>query len=107
GLRARRCLLRRRPGILVHAAVLLLPAARADPRGGPAPGRRARRGAGPGPCPRRPPRRRPRDGPGSPGRLGWGAVTFDCSVAVIAGGLSFEREVSLRSGQRVADALRG
>jgi D-alanine-D-alanine ligase len=33
-------------------------------------------------------------------------VTFDCSVAVIAGGLSFEREVSLRSGQRVADALR-
>jgi D-alanine-D-alanine ligase len=27
-------------------------------------------------------------------------------VAVIAGGLSFEREVSLRSGQRVADALR-
>jgi len=33
-------------------------------------------------------------------------VTFDCSVAVIAGGLSFEREVSLRSGQRVAEALR-
>jgi D-alanine-D-alanine ligase len=33
-------------------------------------------------------------------------VTFECSVAVIAGGLSFEREVSLRSGQRVADALR-
>jgi D-alanine-D-alanine ligase len=33
-------------------------------------------------------------------------VTFDCSVAVIAGGLSFEREVSLRSGRRVADALR-
>jgi D-alanine-D-alanine ligase len=33
-------------------------------------------------------------------------MTFDCSVAVIAGGLSFEREVSLRSGQRVADALR-
>jgi len=33
-------------------------------------------------------------------------VSFDCSVAVIAGGLSFEREVSLRSGQRVAEALR-
>jgi D-alanine-D-alanine ligase len=33
-------------------------------------------------------------------------VSFDCSVAVVAGGLSFEREVSLRSGQRVADALR-
>ncbi|HZA83099.1 MAG TPA: D-alanine--D-alanine ligase, partial [Actinomycetes bacterium] len=33
-------------------------------------------------------------------------MTFDCAVAVIAGGLSFEREVSLRSGQRVADALR-
>jgi D-alanine-D-alanine ligase len=33
-------------------------------------------------------------------------MSFDCSVAVIAGGLSFEREVSLRSGQRVADALR-
>jgi D-alanine-D-alanine ligase len=33
-------------------------------------------------------------------------MTFDCSVAVIAGGLSFEREVSLRSGRRVADALR-
>ena len=33
-------------------------------------------------------------------------MTFECSVAVIAGGLSFEREVSLRSGQRVADALR-
>ncbi len=32
-------------------------------------------------------------------------MTFDCSVAVIAGGLSFEREVSLRSGKRVADAL--
>lgn len=30
----------------------------------------------------------------------------DSSVAVIAGGLSFEREVSLRSGRRVADALR-
>jgi D-alanine-D-alanine ligase len=28
------------------------------------------------------------------------------SVAVVSGGLSFEREVSLRSGQRVADALR-
>jgi D-alanine-D-alanine ligase len=32
-------------------------------------------------------------------------VSFDCAVAVIAGGLSFEREVSLRSGRRVADAL--
>ena len=30
----------------------------------------------------------------------------DSAVAVIAGGLSFEREVSLRSGRRVADALR-
>lgn len=33
-------------------------------------------------------------------------MSFECSVAVIAGGLSFEREVSLRSGRRVADALR-
>ena len=32
-------------------------------------------------------------------------MTFDCAVAVIAGGLSFEREVSLRSGRRVAEAL--
>jgi D-alanine-D-alanine ligase len=38
--------------------------------------------------------------------LEWSSVTLDCSVAVIAGGLSFEREVSLRSGQRVAEALR-
>ena len=28
-------------------------------------------------------------------------------MAVLAGGLSHEREVSLRSGRRVADALRG
>jgi D-alanine-D-alanine ligase len=34
-------------------------------------------------------------------------VTFDCAVAVVAGGLSFEREVSLRSGRRVAEALDG
>jgi len=33
-------------------------------------------------------------------------VSFECSIAVIAGGLSFEREVSLRSGRRVTDALR-
>ncbi len=33
-------------------------------------------------------------------------MTFDCAIAVIAGGLSFEREVSLHSGRRVADALR-
>ncbi len=33
-------------------------------------------------------------------------MTFDSVIAVIAGGLSFEREVSLRSGRRVADALR-
>jgi D-alanine-D-alanine ligase len=33
-------------------------------------------------------------------------VSFESSIAVIAGGLSFEREVSLRSGRRVADALR-
>lgn len=32
-------------------------------------------------------------------------MTFTCSVAVIAGGLSFEREISLRSGRRAADAL--
>jgi len=32
-------------------------------------------------------------------------VSFDCAVAVIAGGLSFEREISLRSGHRVAEAL--
>ena len=31
---------------------------------------------------------------------------MECEVAVIAGGLSFEREVSLMSGRRVADALR-
>ncbi len=33
-------------------------------------------------------------------------MSFECSIAVIAGGLSFEREVSLRSGRRVTDALR-
>jgi D-alanine-D-alanine ligase len=33
-------------------------------------------------------------------------IALDTTVAVIAGGLSFEREVSLRSGRRVADALR-
>ncbi len=33
-------------------------------------------------------------------------MNVEPSVAVIAGGLSFEREVSLRSGRRVADALR-
>jgi D-alanine-D-alanine ligase len=33
-------------------------------------------------------------------------VSTPRSVAVIAGGLSFEREVSLRSGRRVGDALR-
>jgi len=32
-------------------------------------------------------------------------VSFDCTVAVIAGGLSFEREISLRSGRRVAEGL--
>lgn len=32
-------------------------------------------------------------------------MSFDCTVAVIAGGLSFEREVSLRSGRRVAEGL--
>jgi D-alanine-D-alanine ligase len=31
---------------------------------------------------------------------------MDTSVAVVSGGLSFEREISLRSGQRVAEALR-
>ena len=31
---------------------------------------------------------------------------MDTTIAVLAGGLSFEREVSLRSGRRVADALR-
>jgi D-alanine-D-alanine ligase len=33
-------------------------------------------------------------------------MSFECSVAVVAGGLSFEREISLRSGERVAQALR-
>ena len=33
-------------------------------------------------------------------------MTDDLTVAVLAGGLSHEREVSLRSGRRVADALR-
>ena len=33
-------------------------------------------------------------------------MSFESSVAVIAGGLSFEREISLRSGERVAQALR-
>jgi D-alanine-D-alanine ligase len=33
-------------------------------------------------------------------------MTMDTTIAVLAGGLSFEREVSLRSGRRVADALR-
>ncbi len=33
-------------------------------------------------------------------------MTMETTIAVLAGGLSFEREVSLRSGRRVADALR-
>lgn len=33
-------------------------------------------------------------------------MTRDLHVAVLAGGLSHERDVSLRSGRRVADALR-
>jgi D-alanine-D-alanine ligase len=33
-------------------------------------------------------------------------MTMDTTIAVLAGGLSFEREISLRSGRRVADALR-
>src|SRR6266567_3891146 len=33
-------------------------------------------------------------------------MALETTVAVIAGGLSFEREISLRSGRRVADALR-
>ncbi|MBI1758103.1 MAG: D-alanine--D-alanine ligase [Actinobacteria bacterium] len=34
------------------------------------------------------------------------AVTTELATAIIAGGLAFEREVSLRSGRRIADALR-
>src|SRR5215217_1216425 len=45
----------------------------------------------------------PHRGSGPLRQLGWSSVTFDCSVAVIAGGLSFEREVSLRSGYRVGE----
>jgi D-alanine-D-alanine ligase len=33
-------------------------------------------------------------------------TALETTVAVVAGGLSFEREISLRSGRRVADALR-
>src|SRR6266542_103165 len=104
-LRAWRLLLRRRPGRLQPAAVVLLPTARAHPRGRAPPRRRGDRGAGAAARHRRPahPGRAGRWGPAS--RLGSDAMTFDCSVAVIAGGLSFEREISLRSGRRVADAL--
>jgi D-alanine-D-alanine ligase len=35
-----------------------------------------------------------------------GPLNSETSVAVVAGGLSFEREISLRSGRRVAEALR-
>src|SRR6266540_2148582 len=103
-LRAWRLLLRRRPGRLQPAAVVLLPTARAHPRGRAPPRRRGHRGAGAAARHRRPahPGRAGRWGPAS--RLGSDAMTFDCSVAVIAGGLSFEREISLRSGRRVADA---
>lgn len=38
--------------------------------------------------------------------LGYGLVTSIDRVLVLAGGLSHEREVSLRSGRRLADALR-
>ncbi len=44
------------------------------------------------------------DGPPAPARSGITAA--DARVVILAGGLSHEREVSLRSGRRVAEALR-
>ena len=85
---------------------LLLPHARADPRGRTPPGRRPRGGAGAARDVRRHPRTRPRlapqpsyDGPGTD-------LVMTHPVVVLAGGLSHERDVSLRSGRRVAEALR-
>lgn len=43
---------------------------------------------------------------GQPGVSGSAANTPELHVLVLAGGLSYEREVSLRSGRRVLDALR-
>src|SRR5690606_12372279 len=95
--------LRRRCGGRPHAPAPLppaprgAPAARAPPRGCRRGGARARRE------PRdlargRGPRRRP---------SGTGPDMTTTSVLVLAGGLSHERDVSLRSGRRVAGALRG
>ena len=108
-LRPRHGLLRRRHGVRPHAALVLLPDPRPDP-GGRAPPRRRRsaasasssscsaRGA---PARRRDPRRSA-PGPDALTRT----PRRRLEVAVLAGGLSHERDVSLRSGRRVAEALR-
>lgn len=46
-------------------------------------------------------------GPAPAASAGPDAGAVDVRVLVLAGGLSYEREVSLRSGRRVLDALRG
>ena len=118
-LRARHRLLRRRLRRRLDAAVVLLPHPRADPRGRTPPRRRARGGDGAArdlrrrPAPDRRARpaqrlRRPEQRPeleGDPMRDRH--LAREQRGLVLAGGLSHERDVSLRSGRRVAEALRG
>src|SRR6185369_16863273 len=88
GLRSRHWLLRRRQWRRAPAAELLLPGAGPDPRGRAPARHRHRAGSRPAFHIR----------PGVMGRE-------DMRVLVLAGGLSYEREVSLRSGRRILDAL--
>src|SRR6185312_14630801 len=109
-VRPRHRLLRRRRRRAGDAAVVLLPDAGADPRGGAEAGRRGRAGAR---AARDLPRHvagvrpvalaaglRPRPGAGVSTRVG------ELTAVVLAGGLAYEREVSLHSGRRVCEALK-
>src|SRR5205814_7563224 len=110
--------LRRRHRWLAPAPVVLLPDARADPRRGTA-ARRGHREGEPGTSGVRhglgtgavPGHLDPRDAARPDRRSGSGTRTgmipvMEPHVLILAGGLSYEREVSLRSGRRVLDALR-
>src|SRR5690606_8997812 len=104
---ARHRVLRRRGRAVADPAVVLLPDPRIHP-GGRAPpvGRHQRRA--------RPPRRVRADRPAAGGALDDRAglrpadlphVTMALDVLVLAGGISHERDISLRSGRQLADGL--
>ena len=126
GVRARHRLLRRRLRQSAPAPVLLLPDARADHRGHPPTGRgdavrgrraghlRHRRSTAPARAatgcttrPERTSRERPDpEAPERPSSHSSQPAHRAETVVVLSGGLSHERDVSLRSGRRVALALR-